>query len=452
MKNSIKLAVFVLAVSLFSCHKDQIEVVKNLDTSWSVDQKVLDDDIRSRLGYDPRFNYVLTETTELDFPMLSLGDLPISGENTQQIEVKLLEPTQKDLNVTLQYTPELFEKVKKDLSGYELGAENLIKIAQTQKVIQKGQKSVVFDIVVTNDPKFKDRKVVPFTFKTDDESIKLLENKDRILVKVFNQEITYTYPTRIVRNVMLGENSSMYSNKFSFSVEASKSISDALTLSVQRADLSGLPNIAPDGTEGVLPAPQSFQNSVLGGFSFDLSIEGIEKEIYQLPLQIVATIGNQSYTLPNTISIVVDATADEEANVFIDTKIMGSPIPKTDIDIPEGIRDFGIRGKINVWTDGRHTFFKDIPEGEGFTASFKEMKTITSIKISNQSWGDSLEGGEFYAENEKGQEVFLGSFSVSSERRTQLIVNFKVPVKTKKIKYKNAPNFSPISEIDIYEE
>ena len=172
MKNITKIIVSV-AISgvFFSCGKDDIEVLNNLDTSWSVDKSITDNDIRTRLGYDPRYNYVLTERTELEFPMLSLGEFSISGENMEEIEVKLLKPLEKDVTVTLQYNAEFFEKVKQKYTGYKLGEETVISIPEKQKTLAKGTTSVKFPITVVNNSSFKESVIIPFSFKADDESV-----------------------------------------------------------------------------------------------------------------------------------------------------------------------------------------------------------------------------------------------------------------------------------------
>ena len=53
---------FIIALSCFSllvsCNKDEITIEKNESTTWQIDKKVEDNDIRTQLGYDPRLNYI----------------------------------------------------------------------------------------------------------------------------------------------------------------------------------------------------------------------------------------------------------------------------------------------------------------------------------------------------------------------------------------------------------
>ena len=50
------IVVFCLAI-LMACKKDEITIQKNESTTWEIDKKIVDDDIRTRIGYDPRFQY-----------------------------------------------------------------------------------------------------------------------------------------------------------------------------------------------------------------------------------------------------------------------------------------------------------------------------------------------------------------------------------------------------------
>ena len=58
---------FIITLSCFSllvsCNKDEITIEKNESTTWQIDKKVEDNDIRTQLGYDPRLNYIYLRPT-----------------------------------------------------------------------------------------------------------------------------------------------------------------------------------------------------------------------------------------------------------------------------------------------------------------------------------------------------------------------------------------------------
>ena len=44
-------------VALVACKKDEITIQKNDNVNWQIDNDIVNDDIRTRIGYDPRFEY-----------------------------------------------------------------------------------------------------------------------------------------------------------------------------------------------------------------------------------------------------------------------------------------------------------------------------------------------------------------------------------------------------------
>ena len=52
--------IFMLAfclTALNACKKEDISIQKNDSTTWEIDKSIVDDDIRTRIGYDPRYQY-----------------------------------------------------------------------------------------------------------------------------------------------------------------------------------------------------------------------------------------------------------------------------------------------------------------------------------------------------------------------------------------------------------
>ena len=70
--------IFFIAGILFSCGKEDITIEKNESTTWQIDKKVEDNDIRTQLGYDPRLNYIYLRPTVAELPMLSFGNVTIN--------------------------------------------------------------------------------------------------------------------------------------------------------------------------------------------------------------------------------------------------------------------------------------------------------------------------------------------------------------------------------------
>ncbi|GIJ93509.1 DUF1735 domain-containing protein [Capnocytophaga stomatis] len=456
MKNIIKTVIgFALAGSLFSCAKDEIEVLKNLDTSWEVDKSIRDKDLRNRFGLDPRYNYALSEVNEFDFPMLHLGDFQITGERTNEFEVKILNPLDKDLTVTLNYDAAMFEKVKEKYSDYELGAENVVKIAEKQKVIPRGETSVKFRLAVDNDSRFGKSVVVPFSFTTNDDSIKLLEGRTHFLAKVFKKEITYNYPNRINKFLILS-NQSLFPPRASLNIEASDVVSQPIEFSVERADGKGLPNLAPEGVEGQLPAPINMEGEQSGVFGLTLDVNSVEEgSVSQLPLQIVATMNGQRYVLPNTITLVIDTSVPADENVVAGKKEKGKAIDKeglvfTGTLFPEFYDE-------NIF-DGQYKFGVPISGDATMEITLPSAKTIGSLKftIPTPLYAARFQGGDVYAVDNQGEEVMLGSVDFSKEEGNSLIALLKVPVHTQKLLIKNIQksggNWIELSEIDLYEE
>ncbi|MFJ1427858.1 hypothetical protein ACILD6_04535 [Capnocytophaga canimorsus] len=457
MKNNIKLIILASVGMLFSCQKDNIEVVKNLDKSWEVDSKIKDADIRNRLGYDPRFNYALIETTELNFPMLSLGGLPISGENRQEIEVKILKPLEKDLNVTLQYDSELFESIKKDYLGYDLGTEDLIPFTEKTKVISKGETSVKFVVSVVNNPTFKGKLVVPFSLKTSDDSVKLLDTKERLIFKVYNEEVSFTYPTRVAKNLILGNY--MYSTDIQIPLSISRVLADQLTLSLQRSDLN-VPNMAPENVEGTLPKDVDF--SLKDEIKFNWKLETAnyltERQNYQIPLQVVAKIGDKSYTLPDNILVVLNTDFSEDDNLYLGQKPIGSPISKA------GMRLTTLKP---IWSplsfidnNYRSNNYGVISSENQIKIDLGGTKNIQSINVARRfkklDYRRYFTSIDVYVINEFDQEVKLATMKTSDNG--DVTINLNVAIKAKALIFKNIKDDSSISyyyygitEIDIYE-
>lgn len=191
-------ALAAIATLTVSCKKDDIEITK-ADKSWEVDKGIVDKDVRTHLGYDPRLNYILFDNTVVEMPMLSLGTAADSRTHTKEVKVHLLDkPYTKDVQVTFKLDPTLFEKLKSSYSGYELKNEDLslIKIDGSTattftKTIAAGQTEVSFTLTTVNDVTFNRRVLFPFSFKIneDEKGLIIPQGKNVMVVKVFPDTI-----------------------------------------------------------------------------------------------------------------------------------------------------------------------------------------------------------------------------------------------------------------------
>ena len=157
---------FIIALSCFSllvsCNKDEITIEKNESTTWQIDKKVEDNDIRTQLGYDPRLNYIYLRPTVAELPMLSFGNVTINRDYTKEVEVRLLDkPYDKDIQVSFAYDASAYDKVKANYSGFELGDENLVQLSEATKTLRKGETSVSFTLTISNNSSFKKKVILP---------------------------------------------------------------------------------------------------------------------------------------------------------------------------------------------------------------------------------------------------------------------------------------------------
>ena len=60
---------FLTLASLIGCQKDDITVEKNDSVKWDIDKAIEDDDIRNRIGYDPRYQYAIPTVYDIVFKM-----------------------------------------------------------------------------------------------------------------------------------------------------------------------------------------------------------------------------------------------------------------------------------------------------------------------------------------------------------------------------------------------
>lgn len=205
MKNSIKLTVLALATSFLSCQRDGIEVVRNLDTSWTVDSEITEADIRTRLGYDSRFSYVYVEKTQVQMPVYMLLDNKVQMDYNSEVLVKLTKSYTKDVKVTLSYNAELFEQVKQNYQEHQLGDETYFQIEEREKVLKAGQTHLVFNVKLKDIIPTQEKTLLPFSISVDDEGVKLSEGNTNAFVSVLKQQVSFDVSSEVIVEVLLDD-------------------------------------------------------------------------------------------------------------------------------------------------------------------------------------------------------------------------------------------------------
>lgn len=317
----------LLAGVLFSCGKDEIEVIKNLDTSWTVDQSIVDSDIRTRVGYDPRYGYAYFKNASLDAPMLSMDgvDLAINGTSTYQVEVNTTAPLKETAKLAIEYDASAFESLQSAYPDYELGDASLVKVVKAETTIAQGTSSGTFEISVENDASIEKSYILPFTVKITQggEQVKLYEDAKTFVVKIFPKKIAFsvvavTDKVNIVRSRRTGAIKVDETN-VEFFLGTKTPIPAEFSVGLVRDDSESYGySLAPAGVEGTLPK-QSVYNGTEFSFSFEL--QNIEEKFteygtYVIPLKwVIYDTSGTAYDLPlskSLVTITVEAPGLEE--------------------------------------------------------------------------------------------------------------------------------------------
>ena len=143
----ITLSCFLLLVS---CKKEDITIQKNDSTTWEIDKSIVDDDIRTRLGYDPNTRFAYLNQESVDVSMLSLANVPLTGESVCTVVAKITNSLAEDVQFSLTYDNTLFDKVKEKYQGFELGEATLVAVNEATKTLSKGAVELTFTLKIPN--------------------------------------------------------------------------------------------------------------------------------------------------------------------------------------------------------------------------------------------------------------------------------------------------------------
>ena len=427
------LVMLSFAIAITACKKDDISVERNESTTWEIDKTITEADIRTRLGYDPRFDYAYLTQSSVNLQMLSLGNVPLTGQNKREVTLKLVKPLEVDTQLSLAYDASVYEKVKGDNSGLELGEANVVTVAEATKTISRGETTVTFTLVSNNQSNFNKSVILPFSVKVlNNEKLKIIGGKEVIVAKVTPETVSVTTTAEISKSISVINGAFTGSKEVKVVINSSAILPTGLSVGLVRNN-SALPTgetLIAAGAEGTLPKVAFTEQQQTLSFNIDTSKLTTDLERYVLPLKYVLydAAGN-SYELPdNSIIVKVNVVSGElvengrNARGNHDQNPSGNLVPKRDISFsyayssdtgnPENAIDGDYESK---------TFFKAQPNGRNqwLYFSFSSIKTIKKMRlkvsathgisyiavygaqgnIDNakfQGWARFSEGGEYY--------------------------------------------------------
>ena len=458
------IVVFCLAI-LMACKKDEITIQKNESTTWEIDKKIVDDDIRTRIGYDPRFQYAYPVTSEVVVPMLSLEGFTFTDKNTRSLEIRLSRVSAQDVKVSLVYDASLYEKIRGNYSGYELGADNLVEITTTEKTITAGTTSTTFELKVANQANFNKKVILPFAVKvTNNDLVKTLNGKDYFVVKIYPKNVTFEVANKtITKNATLEDGKAKMTNKeVTVTVTPSDAIPTDISLSLERDDnlVSGK-TLAPNDIVGTIDKVD-FKNKTTGKITFSLqNVESITtKGSYVLPLKLMAyDASGTAYQVLNTpvlVTIEVSEFGIPDDNRIKEIKsYSGALIESSNYSFSSNYEQ-GHLGKLSDRrTDNGNWWINTYLKGDKtvyLLASFNTSTLIKGVKITQKTAGKRVQGLVAYASDTNQQSLYKsqGEFVAEESTGSVLYLKFEKPIKAQYLMLSYFEN-SDNQYIDIHE-
>ena len=461
--NSLVVA-FCLTV-LNACKKDDISIQKNDSTTWEIDKSIVDDDIRTRIGYDPRFDYVTPTASEVVAPMLTLEGFTLTDKNTHTLEVKLTKASDKDVNVSLMYDASLFNKIAGNYSGYELGDASLAEIATTQKTIAAGTTTTTFEIKVTNQSSFNKKVILPFVVKaSNNEFVKTLSGKDYFVVRIYPKNLTFdTANKKVIKEATLKDGKAELTNKVvNIAITSSDAVGTPISLGLERDNsLVTTGTLAPENVVGTINKVD-FKDKTYGTVSFTLqNIENITTEgTYVIPFKLMAYdasgTGHKVLETPILVNIQVTEKGIPDRNTIAEiTSYAGALIANTKYSFRSNyatghlykIKD-GTTLTGNWWIDTSLTGNQTVV----LWTVFDTPTVVNGIKITQETAGKRVEGLAVYASNDTNISTFKsqGVYEAQEAPEEVLYLKFEKPIKAKYLMLTYFEN-SEDQYIDIHE-
>ena len=448
---------------LVSCKKDEITVEKNDSTTWEIDKKIEDNDIRTQLGYDPRLNYIYLRPTVADLPMLSFGNVTINRNYTKEVEVRLLDkPYDKDVQVSFAYDASAYNKVKANYSGFELGDANLVQLSEATKTLSKGETSVTFTLTISNNSNFNKKVILPYALKVTDSGLTLPKGKDVFVLKVFPEEIKITAESKVVSKLLGYYNGSVYignsDKEVAFTIKSSYELPAGLKVALVRDDsavLSGR-TLAPAGVEGTLPEDDF--DALSKKLTFNLNEDSFtNKGEYALPLKYVVkdASGNEQELTNNKLFVNFDIKelVSSNDNVEVGTQPSGKIIDRKGI-IASYYGDIYYSPRFLL--DGDENTYSYVRDGAYYYFTFPKVRLIKSVVLKAIS-GNQVKNISAYAGMTQGSEQYQGTITYNGSG--EIVITYKKAIPLIRLSVGNFVNdenassyWMGFSEINFYEE
>lgn len=448
---------------LVSCEKDEITVEKNDSTTWEIDKKIEDNDIRTQLGYDPRLNYIYLRPTVADLPMLSFGNVTINRNYTKEVEVRLLDkPYDKDVQVSFAYDASAYDKVKANYLGFELGDANLVQLSEATKTLNKGETSVTFTLTISNNSNFNKKVILPYALKVTDSGLTLPKGKDVFVLKVFPEEIKITAESKVVSKLLGYYNGSVYignsDKEVAFTIKSSYELPAGLKVALVRDDravLSGR-TLAPAGVEGTLPEDDF--DALSKKLTFNLNEDSFtNKGEYALPLKYVVkdASGNEQELSNNKLFVNFDIKelVSSNDNVEVGTQPSGKIIDRKGI-IASYYGDIYYSPRFLL--DGDENTYSYVRDGAYYYFTFPKVRLIKSVVLKPIS-GNQVKNISAYAGMTQGSKQYQGTITYNGSG--DIVITFKKAIPLIRLSVGNFVNdenassyWMGFSEINFYEE
>lgn len=147
---NIKILALLLAIIFYSCSKDQITVEKNSSTSWEIDKKIIDEDIRIRIGNNFAKTLIYFEQKSINSEFIKIGD-NILGLHHQQVSIKIFlsKKYKEDVKATLKLNSDKTQKYlwENKHIGFQILSEKDVTLSDTEITIPAGELSK--EVIVT---------------------------------------------------------------------------------------------------------------------------------------------------------------------------------------------------------------------------------------------------------------------------------------------------------------
>ena len=458
---------FVVAlgmVALVACKKDEITIQKNDNVNWQIDNDIVNDDIRTRIGYDPRFEYALPAASVVENPMLSLEGFTITDKSTRTIEVKLSRPSAQDVKISLVYDATLYDEVKNKYIGYELGDASLAELTTVEKIITAGTTTTTFEIKVANKSNFNKKVILPFAVKvSNNDNVKTMGGKNLFVIKIFPKDVTFEVAnSNILKEAVVKDDGITYMTDKEVGVIVTPSDVIPSTISLGLVRDNGLvtdttnQTLAPDNIIATINKVD-FQNITTGTISFTLqNIESLTtKGKYVLPLKLMAydASGTARQVLDTPILVTIDVSSDgvpSDNDIRRIRNYNGSYISPSKYSFYTNYQSGHIYKMHDGDVMGNPWWIDTSIQDAYIQVVFTEKTVINGIKIYQRTPGKRIQEMQVYASPSATDPYVLQGIYSETYNPSIIILKFDKPIKTDELYigyFKNSQN----QYIDIHE-